>query len=72
MCLVSRQAIKSFRGVGTSEFGVGFHAVTHGVFLFFVIWSQLYWKVKIKKDDILWLFVYDFTVHEEIPRTVAY
>lgn len=34
--------------------------------LIFVVWSQMYWKRKNKRDESLWLLVYDFTVHEEI------
>lgn len=32
--MASKQAITSFLGVETSQFGVDFHAVTHGVFFF--------------------------------------
>lgn len=34
MCMVSKQAIKSFLRVETYEVGEGFHAVTHGMFFF--------------------------------------
>lgn len=34
MCMVLKQAIKSFLRVETSEVGEGFLAVTHGVFFF--------------------------------------
>lgn len=48
--VISRQTIASFLWVESSEFRVGFRGVTHGMFFFFMIWSQL------AESQLLWIW----------------